>query len=107
MIRLTGWQRLWVVYGSLLALFDYIHDKCFTVVAILVLLLSIFRPTAVSAQPYNSYLFLTAQKERPDLSGLTSDQASSIEKACSHKREFSGPAAYYGCLQDQLNALKR
>jgi hypothetical protein len=41
----------------------------------------------------------------PDLSGLSADDRSSIEMACSYDKVNVGPAAYHRCLQSQLNAL--
>ena len=41
----------------------------------------------------------------PDLSGVSSDERSSIESACASEKMFRGPAAYNRCLASQLSAL--
>jgi hypothetical protein len=48
---------------------------------------------------------LGAQTPQPDLSGLVSEDRTSIEAACSTAKYLSGPAAYHACLQTQLDAL--
>src|SRR5580658_9574390 len=48
---------------------------------------------------------LTAQAHAPDLSGLSSEDRTSIEAACSTAKYVGGPASYHDCLQKQLNAV--
>ena len=46
------------------------------------------------------------QSVKPDLSGLANDEQAMIEAACNLDRSVRGPAAYYGCLRRQLQALR-
>jgi hypothetical protein len=48
---------------------------------------------------------LAAQAQPPDLSGLNSEDRTSIEAACSTAKYVGGPASYHDCLQKQLNAV--
>ncbi|CAB1076205.1 hypothetical protein D1AOALGA4SA_4002 [Olavius algarvensis Delta 1 endosymbiont] len=48
---------------------------------------------------------LRAEIRRPDLSGLSYEEKSSIELACSHDKAL-GPAKYNKCLQRLLAELK-
>jgi hypothetical protein len=48
---------------------------------------------------------LVSQAALPDLSGLGSEDRTSIEAACATAKYGGGPAAYHDCLQRQLNAL--
>ena len=47
---------------------------------------------------------LVAQAQQPTLSGLNSDDRSSIELACVVANS-NGPAAYHACLRNQLRAM--
>src|SRR6516164_11486651 len=49
---------------------------------------------------------LSARRGPPDLSKLSSEQQAMIASACNVARQFDGPAKYYGCLRDQLGALR-
>jgi hypothetical protein len=59
----------------------------------------------VIAQVLVSSVWLFAQIRQPDLSALNSEDRASMESACSHAKYNLGPAAYYQCLQRQLDAL--
>ncbi len=48
---------------------------------------------------------LFAQAQQPDISGLNSEDRSSIEAACSTAKYLNGPASYHQCLQRQLAEL--
>lgn len=50
---------------------------------------------------------LTAQLSKPDLSKVTASERSMIEGACNLDKSVGGPAAYYGCLNNQLNLIRR
>jgi restriction system protein len=47
------------------------------------------------------------QLAEPDLSQLSPDERSMIEAACNLDRRVNGPAAYYRCLNGQLQGLSR
>jgi hypothetical protein len=48
---------------------------------------------------------LYAQLSQPDLSGLSSDDRTSIEAACSTAKYLNEPASYHQCLQQKLREL--
>src|SRR5258706_15924379 len=48
---------------------------------------------------------LLSQAGFPDVSGLSSEDQTSIKSACSTAKYVGGPAPYHECLQKQLNAL--
>ena len=47
------------------------------------------------------------RQSTPDLSGVSSDERSSIKSVCSSEKMFRGPAAYNRCLASQLSALSK
>ena len=60
-----------------------------------------------SAQNIDSALneFELGNARAPDLSGLSSEERSSIESVCDGKKLLYGPAAYYKCLTDKRYEL--
>jgi hypothetical protein len=48
---------------------------------------------------------VAAEGQQPDLSGLSSEDRTSIDSACSTAKYLDGPAAYHACLQQHLQAL--
>ena len=49
--------------------------------------------------------FLQSGVDRPDLSKLSSEEQSLIERACSLSKS-SGPVSYYNCMNEQVKRLK-
>src|SRR5437870_532270 len=43
---------------------------------------------------------------RPDLSAASTEEQAAIERACSGLKNYGGPSAYYGCLRQQVAALR-
>ncbi len=50
---------------------------------------------------------LQGQQGPPDLSGLSAEDRSAVERACSLERSVGGPASYYQCLRNQVAAVER
>jgi hypothetical protein len=48
---------------------------------------------------------LVTRASQPDLSGLASEDRTSIEAACLTAKYLDGPAAYHDCLQKQLGTV--
>ena len=46
------------------------------------------------------------KQSTPDLSGVSSDERSSIQSACASEKFIQGPAAYNRCVASQLSSLK-
>ena len=46
------------------------------------------------------------RQSTPDLSGVSSDERSSIQSVCASEKLFQGPAAYNRCVASQLSSLK-
>ncbi|MDR2790333.1 MAG: PEGA domain-containing protein [Campylobacteraceae bacterium] len=56
-----------------------------------------------STQASNSSL---ARTSKPDMSSLPQTERNAIEKVCKPQETFYGPASYYNCIREQMNALQ-
>lgn len=56
---------------------------------------------------YPIQISIAESTQKPDLSGVTTDERKVIEDVCGRTLRVMGPAAYYECLNEQLHDLER